>query len=172
MVCPKQTSPLRSAKRAKVSSYQANLIINMHKKGKGYKAIATHYKRAGKPIAVDTVKSILRRYKASGTTSHIVNQRLRRAVSESIRRLLVLRKGKRYARLKLSYREVSDYIADRCSSWKLVKSDLPSRRTLIKLIDAIPVSQRMRNGRKIRTVFNKGISAGEAERLGFFSRFW
>lgn len=153
--------------KQRVESVRVNLIINMHNKRLGYKAIAAHY-----GMSRDTVRSIILRYKESGTTAHIIKQKLRRAISESVRKLLRLRKGKRYSRLRVTYKELSAYIAKRPGTWGLKKKDLPARRTLMQMIAEIPNDQRRRTARFKRTVPNCENNHCQMVSLGLSQRRW
>lgn len=157
----------KPAKKQRVESVRVNLIINMHNKRLGYKAIAAHY-----GMSRDTVRSIILRYKESGTTSHIIKQKLRRAISESVRKLLRLRKGKRYSRLRVTYKELSAYIAKRPGTWGLKKKDLPGRTAFKKLIAAIPSGQRRRTARFKRTFPNRENNHCQMVSLGLKERTW
>jgi hypothetical protein len=80
-----------------------------------------------------------------------------------------LRKTKRYSRKVIAFKEVQSYVATRCAAFGLKKSDLPCNRTMRALINEVPRQSRKRSARKIRTVFNSGITAEQLGHVSYFS---
>jgi len=142
-------------------------IIARDKKGETPSAIARHFK-----MPRSTVRTILKRAKKAKPTRAQLHQLHRRAVKESVRRLLVVTKTRSYRRWVVSYEEVRDYIVEHCATFQLTTKQLPKRTALSALIREIPVKARTRARKFIRKVENTGITDDQMRGLQYHARGW
>ncbi len=154
-----KVSGARPKKYTKLNVRQIRSIVTKWQQKVSLRDIAKQVSKAwGFDVPWHTVRSIIDKHASGGATRQEIDAKVREAIRQGVHSLLRLRKTKRFSRLRITYGELNEYVTAGCARWGLTEEQVPSCTKMRELISEIPAARRTRDGRRIRTVFNTGIT--------------